>query len=262
MALEEIRRKIEEAEMILIGLGEEFQHSANVRKMPEYERGKTILQEAGIFWLLPTWDDYCERVLKGDTAEILKKLADILSDKNYFVVSVAMNDFIVQVPWRAGRLVMPCGSSTKLQCAGGCGEKPFCLSEHHKRLLEEIMCDLFHGEFNFEKANDLGCCEKCNAPLILNNIYAEHYNEEGYLEQWNLYTKWLQGTLNRNVLILELGVGMKFPSVIRFPFEKIAYFNQKAQFYRINEKLYQMTEELSGKGCGLSQNAIDCLRNL
>ena len=262
MTLEEIRRKIEEAEMILVGLGEEYQHPANVREMPESEKGKTLLQEAGLFWLLPMWDDYCEHMIKSDTAETLKKLADMLNDKNYFVVSVAMNHFIVEVPWKEGRLVMPCGSSTKLQCAGGCGEKPIPLSERHKRLLEEIMCDLYHGKLEPEKINDLGNCEKCNASLILNNIYAEHYNEDGYMEQWNLYTKWLQGTLNRNVLILELGVGMKFPSVIRFPFEKIAYFNQKAQFYRINEKLYQMTEELCGKGYGLSQNAIDCLRNL
>ena len=262
MAIEDIRRKINEAEMILVGLGEEFQHSANVRKMPEYEKGKRIIQEAGEFWLLPMWDDYCERMIEGDTAEVLEKFAGLLKDRNYFVVSVAMNEFIAEIPWREGRLVMPCGSSTKMQCAEGCGEKPIPLSKEHRDLMDEVMCDLFRGQLEFEKLNGIGKCEQCNAPLILNNIYAEHYNEDGYLEQWNLYTKWLQGTLNRNVLILELGVGMKFPSVIRFPFEKIAYFNQKTQFYRINEKLYQITEELCGKGCGLSQNAIDCLRNL
>ena len=262
MALEDIQRKIEEAEMILVGLGEEFQHSANVKKMPEYVKGKTIIQEAGVFWLLPLWDDYCERMINGDTAQVLEKLAGVLRDKNYFVVSVAMNNFVAGTPWREKRLVMPCGSSTKLQCSDGCGEKPIPLSEKQRGLLDEIMSDLFRGKSGLEKLVGIGSCEKCNAPLILNNIYAEHYNEDGYLEQWNLYTKWLQGTLNRNVLILELGVGMKFPSVIRFPFEKIAYFNQKAFFYRINEKLYQMTEELCGKGCGLSQNAIDCLRNL
>lgn len=262
MVLEDIRRKVDEADMILIGLGEEFQHSVNVRKLPEYEKGKTIIREAGVFWLLPMWDDYCERRIEGDTAEVLEKLAGLLKNKNYFVVSVAMGDFIAGLPWREGRLVMPCGSSTKLQCAEGCGEKPISLLKEHRGLLDEVMSDLFRGKLEPVKLDGIGRCEQCNAPLILNNIYAEHYNEDGYLEQWNLYTKWLQGTLNRNVLILELGVGMKFPSVIRFPFERIAYFNQKAQIYRINEKLYQITEELCGKGYGLSQNAIDCLRNL
>ena len=98
--------------------------------------------------------------------------------------------------------------------------------------------------------------------MVLNNIYAENYNEKGYLEQWSLYTKWLQGTLNRKLLVLELGEGMRFPTVIRWPFEKIAYFNKKAVFVRVNEELYQLTEELSEKGLGISKNAIAWLESL
>ena len=77
-----------------------------------------------------------------------------------------------------------------------------------------------------------------------------------------MYTKWLQGTVNRKLVVLELGVGMKFPGVIRFPFEKVAYFNQKAKFYRIHKNLYHLTEELASKGVGIADNAIDWLQNL
>ena len=86
--------------------------------------------------------------------------------------------------------------------------------------------------------------------------------EAGYLEQWRLYTKWLQGTLNHKLFVLELGVGMRFPSVIRWPFEKVAFFNQKAYLCRVHEKLYQLTKELAEKGCGISKNAIDWLGEL
>jgi len=257
-----IREKIEEAEMVLVGLGEEFQCPSDVRRLPEYEKGKEVLQAAGIFWLLPAWDDYCERRAHANTDVVLKKFADILAGKNYFVVSVAMNDYIANAPWKEGRLVMPCGGSTKLQCTGDCAREPVLLSMGDKALLEELMDDLYKGRFRPETSEKLGNCENGQGSMVLNNIYAENYNEKGYLEQWNLYMKWLQGTLNRRVLILELGVGMKFPTVIRFPFEKAAFFNQKAEFYRINEKLYHLTEELKGKGRGISQNAIDCLRNL
>ena len=182
---------------------------------------------------------------------------------NYFVISVAMNCSIANAPWKAGRLVMPCGTAAKLQCAGECGGEPIPLSEQDSRLLEEIMDELYEGKFSPEKSDRFGSCEDCRGPMVLNNIWAgKNYNEKGYLEQWGQYTKWLQGTLNRRVLILELGVGMGFPTVIRFPFEKAAFFNQKAEFCRINEKLYHLTEELKGKGQGISQNAIDCLRNL
>ena len=73
---------------------------------------------------------------------------------------------------------------------------------------------------------------------------------------WDKYTEWLQGTLNRNVLILELGVGLKYPGVIRFPFEKAAYFNKKADFISVHGRLYQMTEELGDKGMSIAQNAV------
>lgn len=262
MASGNIREKIEEAEMVLVGLGEEFQCPAGVRKLPEYERGRETLQSAGVPWLWPAWDDYCERRVKTDVSEVLGKLADILAEKNYFVVSVAMNDYVAKAPWRAGRMVMPCGTSLKLQCAEESDREPVLLSREDSVLLEEVLEGLYTGKFEPEKLRGLGSGEDHHEPMVLNNIYAEQYNEKGYLEQWNLYTKWLQGTLNRRVLILELGVGMKFPTVIRFPFEKVAFFNQKSEFYRINEKMYQLTEELRGKGQGISQNAIDCLRNL
>lgn len=258
-----IREQIEKAEMVLVGLGEELQCPESVRRLPEYGTGRDRLTESELPWLLPAWDDYCEGRVKADTGAVLEKFADILADKNYFIVSVAMNRSIADAPWKEGRLVMPCGTALKQQCAGKCDRDPIPLSEKDKCLLEEIMGDLYQGRFQPEKAEGFGPCEECRSPMVLNNVWVgKNYNEKGYLEQWHQYTKWLQGTLNRRVLILELGVGMRFPTVIRFPFEKAAFFNQKAVFCRINEKLYHMTEELKGKGQGISQNAIDCLRNL
>ncbi len=262
MGSDNIRKRIEDAEMVLVGLGEEFQCPADIRKLPEYEKGKETLHTAGMLWLLPAWDDYCERRSNADTGVVLEKFADILAEKNYFVISVAMNASIANTPWKTGGLVMPCGGPAKLQCAADCGKAPVLLSDEDRCLLEEVMGDLYAEKFSPDKLGRFGNCEECGNPMVLNNIYAENYDEKGYLEQWSVYMKWLQGTLNRKVVILELGVGMKFPTVIRFPFEKATFFNQKAEFYRINEKLYHLTEELRGKGQGISQNAIDCLRNL
>ena len=43
---------------------------------------------------------------------------------------------------------------------------------------------------------------------------------------------------------------MELPNIIRWPFEKIAYYNRKADFFRVHGTLYQLTEELGGKGKG------------
>ena len=56
---------------------------------------------------------------------------------------------------------------------------------------------------------------------------------------------------------MELGVGMEYPTVIRFPFEKIVYYNQKSFLYRVHSKLYQIGEEISGRGTGMQADAIE-----
>ena len=60
--------------------------------------------------------------------EELGALAELLEKKNYFVVSVAVNSEIADIPWRNGRLVMPCGSDRLVQCDASCenGVRRFC----------------------------------------------------------------------------------------------------------------------------------------
>lgn len=68
--------------------------------------------------------------------------------------------------------------------------------------------------------------------------------------------KWLQGTLHRRLLVLELGVGLRYPQVIRFPFEKIVYLNQQAEFIRVHDKLFQLPEQISGKAISISSDVV------
>lgn len=108
----------------------------------------------------------------------------------------------------------------------------------------------------------LGICPRCGAGMVLNVVQAAQYDEKGYLSDWDRYTKWLQGSVNRKLLILELGVGMQYPGMIRIPFERTALLNRKSRIYRIHEKLYQVPDHLGEKGVGIAENAIDWLNNL
>lgn len=264
--MSEVLGHIDEAEMVLVGLGEEFDNTREFCREKTYVRGKELLADSLQSATLPIWQELF-RTERADTGarEGLSALARCLEKKNYFVVSASVNPVITEISWRDGRLVTPCGSGLRLQCGDSCGQnlRPAKPSE-----LKAIEGQLSAWRKALERGDEgeipigLGCCPVCGNPVSFNNVYHEHYDENGYLPDWQKYTKWLQGTLNRRLVILELGVGMRFPSVIRFPFEKIAYFNQKARFYRVNENLYQMTEELATKGVGIAKNAIDWLQNL
>ncbi len=262
MNLSEIVQKTEDAEMVLVGLGEDFNNKKFLNSVPNYVLGCEKLKSAKCAWLLPTWGEFCAEK-SGDVAvtEALHKLEALLKDKNYFVVSVSSNSEVGKILWKYDRVVMPCGSSVAKQCSCGCEQ----ITDTTRADIDSLwtVFDKLYETGTFEESEiSLGKCENCGEKLIINNIYAEKYREEGYLPKWELYMKWLQGTLNRKLLVLELGVGVEYPSVIRWPFEKVAFFNQKAYFCRVHEKLYQLTPELSEKGCGISCNAIDWLKML
>lgn len=258
MENENILEKLKEAEMVLVGLGEDFDNIKYLQQSETYKKGKALLQEAGYRWMIPMWMEYCSSDLeKNKVAHALKKLEQLLCDKNYFIVSVATNSEIAQIPWKKDRVVMPCGNIFRKQCVRGCAGELSDVTEGDRAVLRGIFEVLAKGSFPEGGIPHLGKCRQCGSDMVLNTVYAENYDESGYLKAWEFYTRWLQGTLKHKLLILELGVSLRFPSVIRWPFEKVAFFNNKAFFCRVNEKLYQLTEELALKGTGISQNAID-----
>ena len=76
-------------------------------------------------------------------------------------------------------------------------------------------------------------------------------------ENWNDYMKWLSFTLNRQLLVLELGVGFGNPMIIRFPFEKTVFFNQKSKMYRVHPTLPQVTAEIGDRGTAVQANPVE-----
>ena len=260
---EEIKKKIEDAEVILVGLGEDFNNTRVLHQDERYLSGKNLLMEAGYHWLVPMWAEYCSS-RDGDEQlrQALDKLEKLLEGKNYFIVSVSTQPEIMKKAWKNGNCVMPCGGSWQKQCVMGCEGQIMETTAEDMEKLKAAFEQLWEGKFPEDGIPELGTCKKCGRSMVLNNIYAESYDESGYQEKWKQYTKWLQGTINRRLLILELGVSLQFPTVIRWPFEKVAFYNQKAFLYRVTEKLYQMTKELSDRGTGIEKNAIDWINEL
>lgn len=214
----EIQQKIIDADLVLVGIGAEFE----AKRYFVDEKAKAALSE----------------------------LLDMLTGKNYFILTTCVNDVLSDIGFKADRMVAPCGTLKKKQCEY-CENSIADITEDDIHFLEQAIAK---GDIP-----NLSACPSCGKPMVLNNVYANNYDENGYLENWAIYKKWLQGTINKKLCILELGVDLSFPSVIRWPFEKIAFYNQKADFIRVNERLFHMSEELSGKGVSIAKNSIDWL---
>lgn len=253
--MRELETFIQEMDYILVGIGEEFEQKAILTEDKHIKLYEEI-KKANNEWALPYVNT---RLLKDKSKNLMdayNNLYKLLDGKNYFIVSTCMNGYLKESSLNKERIVEPCGSYTKMQCINNCGEE---LEETDVYVLRQI--EEFCDKYKWSPLN-LKRCKKCGEVQTFNNIYLEKYREEGYINQWEKYTKWLQNTLNRNVCIIELGVGMMYPSVIRWPFEKVAFYNKKAKFVRVNETLYQMTEELAEKGYSIPQNSVSALAKM
>ncbi len=245
-----ILEKINESEKVLIGIGEEFERIEFLNEQEEFVKTMNLLVDYDRIDLKPLLTDiYLEKDDKLKSA--LRNLYQIVKDKDYYLISTCQTEMFENIGFDAGRVVTPCVNMKLLQCENACDNSLRTMDLNEK----DMICQgLKKGEIV-----EIGTCEACGKKMILNSLYAEKYNEKGYAESWENYRKWLQTTVNKKLTILELGVNLGFPSVIRFPFEKVAFYNQKSCFIRVNEKLYQLSQDLQGKGIPVEKNAIDWL---
>ncbi len=199
------------------------------------QSGGKVLIGIGSEWKQNRNDsDETEITIRPEVEKAYQSLYEWIKDADYFLVTTVTDGMIWRGPFDSGRIVAPCGNIGWRQCSKACT----------KDIWEE-------GEV------ESGLCPHCKSPLVPNTIRCGCYIEEGYLPQWQEYTKWLARTLNQPLTVIELGEGFGVPTVIRWPFEKTVFLNQKAYMYRVHSRFFQISDELSGRAEGIAADSVE-----
>lgn len=252
-----IAEALEGAERILIGIGEEFSLQGWKWEGPEC--------------LEDLYRSKCCAEVSADHEIIraYRQLRELIGDRSYFAVTLNTDDLIYQAGFERECVVAPCGSAAKLQCeehiVDGHDLIASVFAQYEKATeLERAKRDLAKSDLE-QIAESIRektlICPECGKKLDLHTVENDAYLECGYLEQWEAYKKWLATTLNKKLCILELGVGFRYPQVIRWPFEKTAFYNKKATLVRIHSKFPQIESELADKAIGVKASPIEILLN-
>ena len=182
-----------------------------------------------------------------------KELEEVLEGKEYFVVTSNDDGLLYHTHLKKDHVTAPCGNGDFFQCSAPCDEQLYPANLGLRDLI-----DYYEKTGKIEHLE----CPKCGKQLIFNVRTEETksiYIEGAYLNSWASYTKWLQNTLNKKLFILELGEGFEVPSLFRWPFEKMAFYNEKATFVRVHHSLYQIGKEIKEKGIGIKMDSRDFL---
>ncbi len=251
--LECIKKHIADADMIVVGLGEEWNISPEAQAGERYQKIMAELRENLEYqWILP----YVYYKLTDESLrQAYTTLFAMLENKNYFVVATTVNRSFIPFA-KDGRTVMPCGNDA-FMCDAVLKDITACVKDENTAYGAFIhSLDAYvKGEVSLEEIIFVHDC--AGEVIPFNSVYAAGYREDGYLQDWSRYMSWLQGTMNRKTCLLELGSGMQFPSVFRFPFEKMAYFNQKAFCFRVHKSLYHLTEEMAERSMSVPVHSVE-----
>lgn len=276
--IQEIYDIIEEADYLLIGCGEEFALDRLMKEEKESiymplkkygihnkeELSKIISDDSQIEWL-----DYLLTKIRQynyyENNNSYDKLYEIVKNKNYFIVTTNTDSYIYKSKLSKDQIVSPCGTELLLQCATPCERLVWSSHDYLKDInlkIDEMIQALQKGEL-VQEHQYKPRCPKCGKEAEF-NIRGEvkEYVEEGYMDQWKKYMNWLMGTMNRKIVMLELGESFLTPTVIRWPFEKNAYINNKAKLIRINEKFPQISHEIKDKSISVCINSVDLIEKL
>lgn len=279
----ELKKRIENAECILVGIGDEFsiknilgcKDLGGGNEEPEYniinslgiKNRKDLEMDIHNSKLIEYIEVALKKIWYKDHKEELvsyHRLVSLLDGKNYFIISSNTDEGVYLTGVDETRIVAPFGNEKLFQCSDiNCKEiwNNDVYFETLVKQLPEIVGETKDSK-SVEYEKYLPVCPTCGKSAILNvRKDADTYNENGYLTQWANYLGWVQRTLNKNLLILELGENFSNPKIIRWPFENMTMLNNKAFLIRVNEVFAQIPEEIKGKAISIQENAAEWIKN-
>ncbi|MBQ6270019.1 MAG: Sir2 silent information regulator family NAD-dependent deacetylase [Bacteroidetes bacterium] len=184
-------------------------------------------EEKWAYWAKHIYFSYYER----KHTELYRKLYDLVKNKNYFVITTNTDGQFINNGFDQEKVFEVQGSYSKLQCSIPCHNKLYYNEEHIKEMLDNIDNDLKIPSALVPKCPV--CGKNMSVNLRCDNTFVEDDN-------WNLmqnrYDNFIKNKSDKNLLLLEFGIGFNTPGIIRFPFEQMTYIHDNFKLIRFNDK--------------------------
>ncbi len=251
-------------DQIIVGIGNEWNWiKPGLNENVRYHELVHYCEDESNKWLLPIVEfEYGFYNNNSKIDDAYKALRKLIGDKPYFLISETFIQDALLNGFDEKNCVYPCGNFRYLQTndpsdelidVRGCEDFNGIVNRIRK-IVTERNGRLLDGEGFYKPFQD-------GKSLFLNQKRPEYsnikYNESAYLENWGKYTQFLSNTMGKSLLLIELGVSLDYPTVIRWPFEKVAFVNNKAHLIRVHDKLYHHTPEIKDKTDSIQMNSVN-----
>ncbi len=241
-----INEKIQRADAVLIGAGAGLSSSAGHTYSGErfYKYFSDFNEKYGItdiysggFYPFETKEEYfawwsrhifVNRYLEQENTTY-KTLLEIVKNKNYFVLTTNVDHMFLDNGFLKNKIFYTQGDYGLFQCKKACHNKNYDN--------KEIITKMYNEQKDMKVSKELiPSCPVCGGDMEPNLRKDSYFvQDDGWYKASERYSNFLNENKDKNIVLLELGVGMNTPSIIKYPFWQITYNNKNANFITINK---------------------------
>ena len=245
------KKLIEEADAIVIGAGSGLSAAVGLtysgerfeKNFKEFiaEYKMTDMYSAGFYPFKTSeekWGFWSKQILVNrytdEGVELHRDLYNIVKDKDYFVLTTNVDSKFEMSGFDKSKIFEVQGNFGEFQCSVPCHNKVY---NNKDQVLEMI-----------EKQKDLKIpteliprCPVCNSEMDTHLRVDHRFVEtEEWDKQYDKYYSFINDNQDKNIVLLELGVGFNTPTIIKFPFERLNSRLPKANLIRVNQENFEL----------------------
>lgn len=166
---------------------------------------------------------------KSNANDLYVRLFILIKDKDYFVITTNVDHQFQLAGFDKKRLFYTQGDYGLFQCSVPCHSKTY----DNKDLIFKMVKEQKDMKI---PTSLIPKCPVCGRPMEMNLRADDRFvQDDGWYEHTKLYREFLEKSQNKNLVLVEIGVGYNTPAIIKYPFERMTLLNKKTTLIRINK---------------------------
>lgn len=191
-----------------------------------------------------------------DVTPLHRELLKALDGKKSFLLSTNVDDQFLRAGYPADRIFATQGSYNKIQCKKGCHPKIYDGVKLFRQM-DQARKDCKVPSYMVPK------CPVCGGPMEMNLRCDQYFVQD---EEWYAAEKrfgdFLSECVDKETVLLELGVGFNTPTIIRFPFERLVREHKNISLIRLNLNEAVVPESFGDRAVGINADMAKSIMDI
>ena len=208
------------------------------------------------------WGYWSKQAILGgidlDVTPLYKDILKLLKDKRTFCLSTNADGQFQKAGYKEEQIFCTQGDYFHIQCQKACHQRTYNAVKLFKQM-DQARKNCQIPTYMVPK------CPICGGPMTMNLRCDQYFvQDEAWYQAEKRFGDFLNEALKsqKNLLLLELGVGFNTPTIIRFPFEKLVKENKQVNLIRLNLNEAVIPESIEPQAVGINKDIKQTIKDL